>query len=128
MKLSAVLLFAASLFAVSVSAASWDGTKDDLTVFTVNLNGGIFGTFGIPVVGIPEHSLEIFVSSTDKTVTAFRVNIEYTDASGLHTASRVGDASVYMTMAFFPGVGADMVSSVSVTRLRDAQTTQVGKP
>jgi hypothetical protein len=125
MKLFAIAAaLAASLFAVSASAASWDGTKDDLTVFTVNLNSAIFGVAGIPAL-LPANSLEIFVSSTDKTVTAFRVTIEYADASGSHTASRVGDASVYMTMAFFAGVSVDAVSSVSVTRLRDAQTTAV---
>src|ERR1039458_5218531 len=48
MKLFAIAAaLAASLFAVSASAASWDGTKDDLTVFTVNLNSAIFGVAGI---------------------------------------------------------------------------------
>lgn len=108
---------------ITLSAATWDGKHDDLTVMTIQLNSGFFGPTGLPALGMPD-AMEIFVSSTDKEITAFRVSIEYSDATGVHQDSRTispGDHGM-MALAFFPLVKVDKVSSVVVTRLRDAKS------
>jgi hypothetical protein len=124
--IAAILLFASSCF-----AATWDGQHDDLTVFTVQLNSDVFGVAGVPGVippGFPASSVEIFTASTDRGVTAFRVTIEYTDNLGAHTESRTSSVSAgMMALAFFGGVQVSQISSVSVTRLRDGQTTSIGR-
>lgn len=113
-----------TLLAVSAFAAPWDGTRGDLTVFTVELTAAFFQTVGAPT-NLPPFSTEILVSSTDKTVTAFRVAIEYTDANGHHTDSRTTSVGDWMTLAFFSGVKAEQITSVTVTRLRDGVATNL---
>src|SRR5271169_5762489 len=113
--------------AAGLSAASWDGQHDDLTVMTVVLNTSIFGLVGAPIPpGMPKQSTEIFVSTTDLTVTGFRVSIQFVDDSGSHTATVTSSISnKIMTMHFFSGVPADQIRWVQITRLHDAATTVV---
>lgn len=112
------------LLPLLASAATWDGTHDDLTVFTVELNSAVFGLAGVQST-LPAHSAEIFVSSTDKTVTAFRVAIEYRDDKGSHAETRTVAVGDFMALAFFGGVDVAQVSSVNITRLRDGAATSV---
>jgi hypothetical protein len=121
MKLAAALLW----FAAAGFAYPWDGIHEDLNIVTVDVGTSIFGVFALPSGEMPPRSVEILVSSTDKTVTAFRVVIEYTDATGLHTDSRTGSVGALMTMAFFGGITSKQITSVTVTRLHNGQTTSI---
>jgi hypothetical protein len=113
------LALAAGLLVLgSANAASWDGTKGDLTVLTFSFNNQLIGTPHLSDKTV--WTTEFLIHTTDATVSAFLVSITYTDDSGVHSESQVcgipavGAPGVALT--FFT-VKQDQITNVTVTRL-----------
>ena len=112
----------AAVLSVSLSAASWDGQRGDLTIQTMS------GSVAWETSTKPLPSLYIFATSSDKTVTAIRVTIRIKDAFG-YTVERVAISRVmslpFVAPAEFLGISEESVLGVKITRMRDGETEDV---
>ena len=62
------------LLSAALSAASWDGTKGNLTLFTTSYSTGMPGLIVMPT---PTLFTTFWITTTDPATTAFRVTIRY---------------------------------------------------
>lgn len=119
MKLAATLLSLVSL----CSAAPWDGARGDLSIRTEGFDAGkLLGlSWAIP-------STAITVTSTDATVTAFRVTIQIRNVVG-QLEDRVEVVRVapfpFAASANFLGVQESVITAIRITRLRDGESTDL---
>jgi hypothetical protein len=117
----------ALLFAGSLTAAQWDGTYQDLTVSTQIIGGP--NPFNLPGAS-PVPGFAIWLQSTDRTVTGFRVSVTFRNSDGSQNTvvQVVGVPTQYpMTAVTFLNVTVDQVVGLpTITRMRDGETSTLG--
>lgn len=120
------LMLLSAVIAAVCSAASWDGIHGDLTVTTIQFSPRMLSIMGLGMVpGFTATATQIWVKSADPSVTGFRVTATFADDSGSHTVSILADAQSNgaMTMAPLWNLRIDQITSLTVTRLRDGETS-----
>jgi hypothetical protein len=107
------------LLAVAASAslaASWDGTKGNVTVLTYSYSTDIPG---LPTAEPVRTYTMILVKSSDASATALRVTIRYTDGVAASTRSIVVDRPTNGLMRIAPfEVSPRQITSVLVEELK----------
>lgn len=115
------MLMLAALVCCIASAAAWDGTRNDVTVTSASFDAGPW--FGL---AWPVPSTYIIVSSTDQTVTGFRVTVRLMNVFGQpeERTQAVHVAAPFPSAVYFLGANEASIMSVRVTRLRDGESEE----